>query len=87
MEVRIPKSVQAIEENAFYGCGELEKIIIARDSKLAEIKSGAFHSCSKLKLVIVPRNIKTVAKTAFSKNVKVVRSLSIPTVMSKEFAE
>ena len=72
VEVRIPKSVQTIEENAFYGCGKLEKIVFARGSKLAEIKSGAFQGCRRLLLVIIPKSTRVIAEDAFPKSSKII---------------
>ncbi len=51
-EVVVPKSVETIEENAFWGCLLLEKFVLKSDD--TTIKGNAFHKCRNLRWVETP---------------------------------
>ena len=60
----ISGDVKTIGNQAFYGCGELENIII--ENGVEQIGERAFQSCTSLKNIEIPGSVKTIGKYAFS---------------------
>ena len=68
----IPYNVERIESLAFYGCKNLERVIIENGSLLKEIEMGAFKDCPSLKVLSVPVKTK-VAVNAYDSNTVLLR--------------
>jgi hypothetical protein len=68
----IPYNVEIIESLAFYGCKNLERVIIENGSLLKEIEMGAFKDCPSLKVLTVPVKTK-VAVNAYDSNTVLLR--------------
>ena len=68
----IPYNVEIIESLAFYGCKNLERVIIENGSLLKEIEMGAFKGCPSLKVLTVPSKTK-VAVNAYDSNTVLLR--------------
>ena len=66
----MPKSVRAIEKNAFKKCERLLDVSFEEGSQPLVIDSGAFKQCGKLKEVVLPKNAQA-ADGAFPDHVKV----------------
>ena len=64
MEVmRIPSSVIAIGEYAFYECDSLKTVNFGNNVSI--IQNSAFENCSALEVISLPSSIRTVSKNAF----------------------
>ena len=61
--VGMPDSLKRIEEYAFFGCTELQNIVIP--SKVTYIGLSAFELCKKLSSVSLPNSLTTIGKDAF----------------------
>lgn len=57
--------VKKIDQNAFYGCQDLKKVVIAESSKINDIGDFAFAGCSKLSQINLPSSIKKLGLSAF----------------------
>ena len=55
--VILPGSLKEIGDCAFYGCAELEEVIIPDGSALLKIGDSAFYGCGKLRRCKLPRGI------------------------------
>ena len=64
-EYTIPKTVTRVLDQAFFGCNNLEKLILT--SNLSNIGFSAFSDCIKLKEVIIEDGISSIGTYAFSK--------------------
>ncbi len=62
--VVITGNVRKIGNQAFYGCGELERIIL--DEGVEEIGERTFQLCTNLKNIEIPGHVKTIGRYAFS---------------------
>ncbi len=61
--IRIPSSVLAIGEYAFYECDSLKTVNFG--SNVSIIQNSAFENCSALEAISLPSGIRTVSKNAF----------------------
>lgn len=61
-QVNLPNSITTIEDNAFYGCKELEDMDLPES--LLNIGYGAFEGCS-FSSISIPKNVKTIGFYAF----------------------
>ena len=59
----IPNTVSAIGRYAFYGCSELEYIMLP--DSVSSILECAFHSCSKLEKIVLGSGLESVGDFAF----------------------
>ena len=55
--VKLPSTVQVIEQSAFVGCENLEEIDFSKATNLKKIESYAFSGCKSLKRIIFPSSI------------------------------
>ncbi|MCM1295834.1 MAG: leucine-rich repeat protein [Muribaculaceae bacterium] len=62
--ITIPKSVEMINYEAFYGCEDLEEVIFEEGSRLQWVGDRAFAQCTKLKKIKLPESA-TVFASAF----------------------
>ncbi len=65
-EVIIPKEIVEIDDNAFLGCSNLEKVTFEEGSNITSIGDYAFSGCFNLKEINLPNSIVTIGKFAFS---------------------
>lgn len=79
--VTIPDSVTLIEEEAFYGCTNLESIKFEENSQLTYIDINAFRDCTSLKRVIIPQGVERIKAQAFC-NCTELESVEIPNSIS-----
>ena len=63
-EVTISPNVVEIENSAFWGCSNLEKIDI-NQNKLKRIGVEAFFECTSLKSIYIPKNVNDIGFNAF----------------------
>lgn len=61
----IPKSVNTIDEAAFYNCSDLETIEFEEDSELENINNQAFAELALLKEIVLPDSLATIGSSAF----------------------
>nr|WP_081794759.1 leucine-rich repeat domain-containing protein [[Eubacterium] cellulosolvens] len=64
-EVVLPKSLETIEENAFYGCIKLKKINIPEN--VTTIEDNAFSGCSGLKEIHIPESVREIRAGAWNR--------------------
>ena len=65
INVSIPASVTKIEEDAFFGCSQLETVTFPENSELTEIGKRAFSHCKSLKSINIPDGITEIGLGAF----------------------
>lgn len=58
ISIFIPNSVTEISEGAFYGCSNLNKVIISKKLKIVE--RDAFNGCNKMLKITLPKTIEQV---------------------------
>ena len=63
-EIKIPDSVEAIGNRAFYYCQNLERI--ALPSALQKLSNATFYGCTALSEVTFPASLKIIERSAFS---------------------
>lgn len=63
--ILLPKSVTSIDDNAFFSCHSLNKVVIY-DNSVKTIGMAAFEYCSSLADIILPEGVTTIARSAFS---------------------
>ena len=63
--VTIPSTVRYIGLGAFYGCKNLEKVVIASEGADLTIGNETFRDCDKLKTVYLPDRVKSIGNKAF----------------------
>ena len=61
--ISIPESVTSIGDATFYGCSNLESIVLP--DKLKKIDSGAF-GCTGLKKITIPNSVETMGRWVFT---------------------
>ena len=61
--VKIPSSVETIDNEAFYGCENLTSVEIG--SGVKSIGKSAFEGCSKLPTIDIPNNVITIGEEVF----------------------
>ena len=64
--VKLPSTVQVIEQSAFVGCENLEEIDFSKATNLKKIESYAFSGCKSLKRIIFPSSIEVIGPSAFA---------------------
>ena len=57
-ELKLPPVLTEIEEMAFMGCENLEKVVLP--STIKKIHADAFTNCSKLREVVIPESVKSI---------------------------
>ncbi|EAY23619.1 surface antigen BspA-like [Trichomonas vaginalis G3] len=62
--ITFPPSLYQINENAFYRCYSLEKVVF-QGTKLTAIPKNCFTSCVKLNKIVLPESIKRIDMCAF----------------------
>lgn len=62
--ILLPKSVTSIDDNAFFSCHSLNKVVIY-DNSVKTIGMAAFEYCSSLADIILPEGVTTIARSAF----------------------
>lgn len=62
--ILLPKSVKAIDDNAFFTCYSLNKVVIS-ESSVETIGEMAFYNCSNLSSIILPEGVTTIGRCAF----------------------
>lgn len=62
--ILLPKSVTSIDDNAFFSCHSLNKVVIY-DNSVKTIGMGAFQYCSSLADIVLPEGVTTIARSAF----------------------
>ncbi len=63
-EIAIPERVRAIDEYAFYGCGEIERITVP--DTVGFLFNSAFENCTSLTQINLPAAVKMIANRAFA---------------------
>ena len=64
VSVSFPQRVTAIEKHAFFGCTQMEELIIPHG--VTEIGNSAFEGCHALKRITLPSSMEKIADDAFS---------------------
>ena len=64
VHIILPKTLETIGNNAFYGLSSLRKVNI--HSGLRSIGSKAFMSCGKLSVIKIPNSVRYIGEAAFS---------------------
>lgn len=64
-ELTIPDCVNEINNGAFWGCYNLEKVTIGENSKLTHIEMDAFYGCDKLQKINLPKSLEKIGESAF----------------------
>ncbi len=69
-KITIPSSIKEIEESAFYGCSNLQELVINDSSEegLKNIGSYAFSGCKGLKKIKLPSHLEFIGDCAFAKS-------------------
>ncbi|MDD4637546.1 MAG: leucine-rich repeat domain-containing protein [Bacteroidales bacterium] len=62
--IRIPESVETIEEEAFIGCSSLQSLSIP--SKVSTLLAGTFEGCTSLTSISIPSTITKIGPNAFA---------------------
>ena len=62
--VKIPKGVETIDENAFMACTSLDSVVIP--NSVTSIGNSAFNGCSDLTSVIIPEKVTSIGSNAFN---------------------
>lgn len=78
--VRIPNGVQTIEDSAFYGCVNLESVILSEG--LLNLKSSCFSQCTRLNNISLPQTLVEIGAGAFN-NCQSLYSIDIPANVQK----
>ena len=65
-EIKIPKSVSAIESNAFAGCEKLETVNFNGNDNISKIDSNVFKGCTSLAAITIPKSVVNINSSAFS---------------------
>ena len=63
--ITISNNITVLEERAFYGCQNLQTIIIEQNSHLDSIESYAFSRCSQLQSIYIPSSVTKIGEYAF----------------------
>lgn len=74
--ILLPKSVTSIDDNAFFSCHSLNKVVIY-DNSVKTIGMAAFEYCSSLADIILPEGVTTIARSAFNQCTKL-SEINIP---------
>ena len=74
-EIEIPNTITAIRDFAFYGCDQLEKVVIS--DGVTSIGSHAFYNCENLTSIKIPESVKFIGGGAFS-SCKRLESITLP---------
>lgn len=64
----MPEGVEVINQNAFYKCSGLEKIVLPKSLKMIEDR--AFFKCKNLEDIAIPNGVTTIGEDSFSYCVK-----------------
>ncbi|MEI7504944.1 MAG: leucine-rich repeat domain-containing protein, partial [Paludibacter sp.] len=63
--IAIPENVEIIEQFAFCGCDNLEKVYFENNKSLIHIEVCAFGNCEMLKNIIIPESVRSIDNSAF----------------------
>lgn len=78
--ILLPKSVTSIDDNAFFSCHSLNKVVIY-DNSVKTIGMAAFEYCSSLADIILPEGVTTIARSAFN-GCSALKSIVLPEGMT-----
>lgn len=73
--IKLPKTIQSIESNAFEGCSSLKSIGLP--DELLSIGHSAFKDCISLKVITIPKGVQNIETSAF-KDCYSLKSVGIP---------
>ena len=77
--VVIPKGVQAIEKDAFSGCGTVSSIVFP--ATVISIGEGAFRACTALESITIPHGVRIIRKNAFD-NCTLLKNVTLPNTVT-----
>ena len=63
----IPRSVEIIESEAFYGANSITHVVLPDGIK--KLGAGSFDACENLKTILIPASVSTVDENSFSSSV------------------
>ncbi len=73
--VTVPDGVAVIDQSAFYGCFEMEEVILPPG--VVRLERSAFAECQNLKKVVLPQGLDTIGDTAFE-NCQKLEEIELP---------
>lgn len=79
-EVKLPKSISTIEQEAFLDCKGLKSIVL--NQKLKVIEWGAFEGCTQLASISIPEGVKKLETATFRK-CQSLKSVQLPTTLEE----
>ena len=69
-KIEIPKTVESINSEAFYGCGKMSAVTFENNSVLETIGDSSFQYCTSIKSLKIPKTVKTIGSNAFGQILK-----------------
>ena len=69
-KIEIPKTVESINSEAFYGCGKMSAVTFENNSVLETIGDDSFRYCTCIKSLKIPKTVKTIGSNAFGQILK-----------------
>lgn len=66
LTIHIPKSVEAIQDEAFSRATSLREVIFEQDSRLVYIGAAAFYGTTSLRMIRIPDSVNEIGMVAFS---------------------
>lgn len=77
----------AIPKNSFYGCTNLEEVIL--NDSITVIRDAAFYQCSSLKHIVIPDSVQSIGLSAFWESglESVVLGSGLTTISTSAFAQ
>lgn len=73
--VTVPEGVAVIDQSAFYGCYEMEEVILPNG--VVRLERSAFAECQNLKTVVLPQGVDTIGDTVFE-NCQKLENIELP---------
>ena len=67
LTILIPKSVEAIQDEAFSGATSLSEVTFEQDSRLVYIGAAAFYGATSLRTIRIPETVNEIGMVAFSR--------------------